>query len=248
MWQDEFKIAKKLNLDLIELILDFDLAEENPLFKKSGIKELKTIIKDTGVGVQSICADYFMEAPLHSDNQDIVISSQKAMFRLIDSAKSIGATDIIIPCVDHSSLIDQKSIIRFVKNLKPIIKLLEEYCINLSIESDLKPQDFVDLLSLFQSERITVNYDTGNSASLGYDVEEELSAYGNRISVIHIKDRILGGGPVFFGDGNTDFKKFFKKIRNCNYTGPFIMQLYRDEEGLKIFQKQLSIVSNYIHG
>ena len=37
---------------------------------------------------------------------------------------------------------------------------------------------------------IKVNYDSGNSASLGYSVTEEFAAYGNRIGSIHIKDRL----------------------------------------------------------
>ena len=46
MWQEEFKIAKSFNLDLIEFILDFNDVEENPLIKKGGIQEIKTVIND----------------------------------------------------------------------------------------------------------------------------------------------------------------------------------------------------------
>ncbi len=63
MWQEEFKIARDLNLDLIEFILDFNNVEDNPLLKKGGLDEIKTVIENTNVCVQTICADYFMEAP-----------------------------------------------------------------------------------------------------------------------------------------------------------------------------------------
>lgn len=247
MWQKEFRIAKDLNLDLIEFILDFNDVEENPLLKKGGVQEIKTLIKNTNVGVQTICADYFMEAPLHSDNVDIVKSSQKILLRLLDSAKSLGVSDIIIPCVDQSSLIDQNKINRFIKNLTPMLSLIEEYCINLCIETDLKPQPFVDLLNRFQSNRITVNYDIGNSAALGYCIEEELAAYGNRITDIHIKDRIFNGSSVFLGQGNADFEKFFKIIHDYNYKGPYIIQAYRDDEGVSMFQDQLDWLKKYFY-
>ena len=96
-----------------------------------------------------------------------------------------------------------------------------------------------DLLGQLNSTRVTVNYDIGNSASLGYDPEEELNAYGPRISDIHIKDRILDGGPVKLGTGNADFPRFFLSSSTFNYNGPFIMQAYRDDEGVNIFQEQL---------
>ena len=67
---------------------------------------------------------------------------------------------------------------------------------NFPIESDLSPKEFSKLLECFDTKRITVNYDTGNSASMGFDVEEELEEYGNKISDIHIKDRFHGGGPL----------------------------------------------------
>ena len=73
-----------------------------------------------------------------------------------------------------------------------------------------------------------------------------MSAYGERITDIHIKDRILGGGPVILGEGNADFAKFFEKLKEFNYQGPFIMQAYRDDEGVKIFKKQLNWVSSYL--
>ena len=95
---------------------------------------------------------------------------------------------------------------------------------------------------------MTVNYDIGNSAALGYDISEEFACYGNRISDIHIKDRLLGGGSVVLGDGNADFLKFFEMLKKLNYQGPFIMQAYRDEDGIGIFKKQLEWFKHYLYG
>ena len=84
-----------------------------------------------------------------------------------------------------------------------------------------------------------VNYDIGNSASMGYDPLEELEAYGSMISDIHIKDRVLGGPSVVLGEGNGNFELFFKELKKYSYKGPLIMQAYRDEEGIDVFSKQL---------
>src|SRR5262249_31722578 len=89
-------------------------------------------------------------------------------------------------------------------------------------------------------------YDTGNSASLGYDPAEELAAYGSVITDIHIKDRKLGGGSVALGTGDTDFKRFFTALLQCDYQGPFVMQAYRDDEGLAIFRKQLDWIRPWL--
>jgi len=248
MWQDEFRVAKECGLDLIEFILDFNDAELNPLLKKSGIKEILEISQKTGVTVQTICADYFMEAPLHSNDRAVVEKSFQVLEVLLETAKSLQITNIVIPCVDQSSLGTKEAVDRFVRQIIKIIPRIEKYNINLSLETDLAPQPFIELLNKLNSKNITVNYDIGNSAALGFDSNEELEAYGDRITDIHIKDRVLGGGPVTLGKGNADFSKFFGKLKEFDYQGPFIMQAYRDDEGVEIFKKQLDWIKKYLNG
>ena len=245
-WQDEFSVAQECGLDLIEFILDFNDAENNPLLKQGGIAEIIEVSKKTGVLVKTICADYFMEAPLHSINTKISDNSFQVLEKLLQTAVVLKITDIVIPCVDQSSLEGKEAVGRFIIQMKKIIPTLERRGINLSLETDLAPQPFVRLLNILNSKRITVNYDIGNSAALGFDSIEELDAYGDKISDIHIKDRVLGGGPVMLGKGDADFDKFFNKLKEFDYQGPFIMQAYRDKKGIDVFKKQLEFISIYL--
>ena len=244
-WQEEFKIASNLGLDCIEFILDFNDANENPLLTKDGIDDINLISQEYGVHVKTICADYFMEAPLHSFDQNVSKESQRIMAILLENAKNLGVQDIVIPCVDQSSLESVSSVNRFIKNLSPLLEIASEYKINLSLETDLNPKSFLKLISNFSCNNLTVNYDIGNSASLGYNCVEELDTYGHKISDIHIKDRLLNGGPVILGEGNADFDIFFNKLCEFDYQGPFIMQAYRDEQGIDIFKKQLDWVKDF---
>lgn len=247
-WQNEFSIAKDVGLDCIEFILDFNDVELNPLLKDGGIEEIQSVVEKTGVVIKSICADYFMEAPLHSIDESIAKHSLKILNRLLETASELDITDIVIPCVDQSTLNGAKAVERFVTKISTVIPIVENNKINLSLETDLAPVPFVKLLDRFESNRITVNYDIGNSAALGYDPVDELNAYGKRITDIHIKDRVLGGGPVTLGEGDADFAKFFNKLKEFKYEGPFIMQAYRDEEGVEIFNKQLTWITPYLEG
>lgn len=243
-WQDEFPIAQSLRLDCIEFILDYNDFERNPLMSETGIKDLKNSIKETGIQVVSICADYFMEAPLHSTDSAIVENSQKVLSLLLRNGKEIGVKDIVIPCVDQSSLKSESDKKSFFENLQPLVKEAEISNIHLSLETDLGPTDFLKVVKMFNSKAVSVNYDIGNSASLGFDPEEEFRTYGNYITDIHIKDRKLNAGSVELGTGNAEFDKVLAMVRKINYTGPFIMQAYRDDEGLEIFKRQLDWVRN----
>ena len=114
-WKDEFDVAKECGLDLIEFIFDFNEVEENPLLKSGGVDEILNISKESGVEIKTICADYFMEAPLHSSDDNVVEKSFKILERLIESAKVLKITDIVLPCVDQSSLETKEAVIRLVK-------------------------------------------------------------------------------------------------------------------------------------
>ena len=130
--------------------------------------------------------------------------------------------------------------------LSTVIPDAERSGVNLSLETDLDARQFGKLLSSLDSPKVTVNYDIGNSASLGYNPVEELSAYGERISDIHIKDRPLGGGSIVLGGGGANFNLFFNKLSSINYQGPFIMQAYRDDEGVAVFTQQLEWIKPYL--
>ena len=239
-WEDEFEIAASLGLDLIEFILDYNDYEDNPLMSVSGCKEIEEISNQSGVHVKTVCADYFMDAPLHSDDLNLATLSAAVLRQLILNSQNIGITDIIIPLVDQSSLATLESQDRFINALTPFLIDLEEQNINLNLETDLGPSEFKHLLAQIDSKRVTVNYDTGNSAGMGYDPEQEFAAYGDRITDIHIKDRVKDGFSICLGQGSANFSKIFKCVQNYGYTGPFIMQAFRDDEGLEIFKTQLT--------
>ena len=247
-WQEEFPIAADLGLDCIEFILDYDNVGANPLMSQQGRQQILSVIRATGVKVRSICADYFMEAPLHGTDVVQVKESLGTLQYLLEVSSELGVQDIVIPCVDHSSLKTSAAEKRFKQNIELIIPKAEEVGINLSLETDLEPRAFQNLLQSLDSPRVSVNYDIGNSAALDYDVTEELQAYGSRISNIHIKDRLLGGGPVKLGEGNANIPRFLRCLRAYNYQGPLIMQAFRDEEGIQIFEEQLVYTRNALAG
>jgi L-ribulose-5-phosphate 3-epimerase len=82
-WQQEFESAQSIGLDCIEFILDFNDAEKNPLLEKGGVDKILLLTDKTGVSVKTVCADFFMEAPLHSKDNSISELSQEVMKRLL---------------------------------------------------------------------------------------------------------------------------------------------------------------------
>ena len=81
-----------------------------------------------------------------------------------------------------------------------------------------------------------VTYDTGNSAGLGYNPHEEFAAYGDQVGSVHIKDRVLNGGTVELGTGDTDFAAVKEELDRIGFDGLFTLQGARGEEGQEVEQ------------
>lgn len=246
-WQDEFNLASNFGLDVIEFIVDLDDIENNPLMTVEGLNAVNAESDRTNVGVESVCADFLMDAPLHSVDSDISKIAKSYLKRLIDSASRIGVTNIVVPCVDHSALRSSKDIKCLCDALDQMRLLLKAKNISLALETDLNPKSFKQLLQDIDNDQITVNYDIGNSAALGFNPIEEFTSYGDRINNVHIKDRTTNGGSVLLGSGNANFPVVFAELAAMEYSGLLIMQAYRDDEGVRLFSQQLDWIRPFIN-
>ena len=98
-------------------------------------------------------------------------------------------------------------------------------------ESDFHPEKLKTFISKFPKKCFGINYDSGNSAALGYDPDDEFQCYGERILNVHIKDRIFMGATVPLGEGSVSFIKVIKNLKSYNYKGNYILQTARSKNG-----------------
>lgn len=231
-WEREFELAATRNFEHIEWVLDSWRVSENPILMQTNTVKQLTI--DSGVEVISVCADYLMDTPLDISEAD----PWALLSKLTTSMQDLGSRWLVIPCVDQSSLRPQSSLKRFVRATDRISSELNGTGIRVTLETDLRPQEFASLLTDLDPEVFGVNYDIGNSAALGYKHNEEFDAYGERISLVHIKDRILEGGSVLLGEGDANISGVIERLRDMEFNGPVTMQAYRDVEGLGVLDKQ----------
>ena len=225
-WSKEFEIGQRINLNSIEWI--FDIYEKNPIMNNQ-ITKINNCISKFQIKVNSVCADYFMINKLFNESEQNIKKNLEILKKLAKNSAKIGTKIIEIPLVDSSSLKTEKDKKELVTNLKKIIPEIKNLGIIITLETDLEPKEFLNLLEMFDKNTVYANYDTGNSASLGYDVNEEFKILKDKIKNIHLKDRIRNGTTVPFGLGDTNFEEFFKILKKSEYSGDLIMQGARIE-------------------
>ena len=237
-WQKEFEIAKEIGYSAIEWIVEKPL-EINALMSKSGMQEIKEIILKTGVRVDYVCADIFMQQPLVRMSEKIKEENKKILEQILINSKEIGAIGVEIPFVDASSIKTESEIDELISVTEDAFKLAGEIGINVSLETDLNAKEFKKLLEKINLDHVKANYDIGNSASLGYEPLEELENYGQKILNVHVKDRKLGSTTVPLGTGNADIRCVFEKLDEIGYTGGITMQAARGEDDVATAREQL---------
>ena len=230
-WQDEFNAARDLGLDEIEFIFDDERFEENPLWSQAGRNRINELIKNSGVKVKHICADYFMASPFFRNEASKISKNIEALAKLIDYAKEIGATNIEIPLVDNSSIKTNAEEKSFVNALKKVLLRAKKAGLTIGLETDLPVDKFVSLIDTFDDPTIVANYDSGNSAALGYRHREEISSLAHRIGNVHIKDRRYGGSTVPLGSGDANLDEVFSSLKEVGYSGSIIIQAARGNDG-----------------
>ena len=229
-WRDEFPIAGKHGFKIMEWTLDQDRLYENPVMTADGQQEIKELANQYEIAIPSLTGDCFMQAPFYKvtgkDKETLLLD-----FRNIITACSFSEVEFIVfPLVDKGSLENAEEEKSLLNGLSLIEPDLSKYSIKIAFESDFPPDRLKGFIDQLSTENYGINYDTGNSAAMGFNPEEEINTYGRRIINVHIKDRLLHGTTVPFGQGNTDMPKVLQGLKSIGYNGNYILQTARAED------------------
>lgn len=241
-WANEFELANSLGLQAIEWTLDWNNFRTNPIFvanQQSRIKHLKELYS---IEIPSMTLDCFIEAPFYKKNE---FTGQKSEIQdlhwIIQNLHNSGIQILVLPIVAESGLFNKTDLLELIKSLNQIDHILSQTNIKIAVECEFDIESIGNLLYALNPDNFGINFDMGNSASLGHDPEEELSVCRGRILNIHIKDRILGGQTVKLGIGGVNFNQIAKLLIEQSYAGNMILQAARDPE-----KNELDTIAHYI--
>ena len=99
LWREELKIASKLNINLIEWVIDKKSIKTNPI-----VKNLDEVIKLTSkndIQVESISDDYFLQEKRNNILENKILNHLEKLFNLV---KKIGISIYVLPFLERTSL------------------------------------------------------------------------------------------------------------------------------------------------
>ncbi|MDO8676862.1 MAG: sugar phosphate isomerase/epimerase family protein [Candidatus Azambacteria bacterium] len=244
-WQAEFLLAKELGFNSIEWIYEEDNKQvqcgSNPILDRGWREQIRIISSRCNVGVHSICADYFMNYGFfESDAASVYVLSA-----LIHVAMSLKIKTIVLPFLEEFAIKNQKQEMKVIKNIDTVLGICHAYGVRLALETELDAKNLKRFIKQFRSSYVGVCYDLGNTASYGHDSPKDIELLGNLIFEVHVKDRKRSfTQSVYLGEGDVDFTKCFRALREIGFCGPYILQAYRGDNYLNDAKKQLEFVKN----
>jgi L-ribulose-5-phosphate 3-epimerase len=223
-WRDEFPAAQALGFGLMEWTLDAERLYENPIMTPEGRREIAALAKRHGIAIDSLTGDFFMQAPFHKASGAERERRVRDLRAVAQACSELGVRFLVIPLVDAGRMDTPQ------EETDVLATFASRFDATIVFECDYKPRELARFIAQLGPE-YGINYDIGNSASLGYDPVEEIHAYGSRILNVHVKDRIRGGTTVPLGTGNANFPAAFSALRRARYDGNYILQTARATQG-----------------
>ena len=230
-WRDEFPLAKRLGLTRMEWTLDQDRLRENPLLTSDGRRDIDHDAELHGVRIPSLTGDCFMQAPFWKTGGRERESRQSDFDAVVEACAAANVAIIVVPLVDNGRIENHDQERTLVAFCEDRADHLSSHGLRVAFESDFEPDNLGRFIGQLEPGVFGVNYDMGNSAALGFDIEEEMSAYGDRVLNVHVKDRLRGGTTVPLGTGSVEFDRVFAEISGVGYAGNYILQTARAENG-----------------
>jgi len=220
-WENEFYTAQKIGVECIEWMFNAENYQENPLWTQEGRLRIKNIEKISGVSVDSICANFFMQNSIADKNYLSILKN------LLDCAACLEIPSVIIPLFGCSEPVSDEFKTKLKQNIREALRQSENRKTSILLETEWDAECTKNFIVDTDIDHLAICYDFGNAVGKGFDVYRELTLLGPLIRNIHIKDKNIGGTTVMLGSGDARFSEYFSILND--YMGNYIFESYYDE-------------------
>jgi predicted hexulose-6-phosphate isomerase len=237
-WKARLEAAKEAGFDFIEISVDESderLARLDWDCKKRD--EIRGLITKTGIRIPSMCLSAHRRFPFGSEDKRTRERAREIMVKAIEFSIDLGIRIIQLAGYDvYYEESNDKTKELFLEGLKEAVTLASRAGVILAIEimdteflgTITRAMKYIDEL---KSPWLKVYPDLGNLSQWATDPAKELELGLEHIVAIHIKDTKPGVFKcVPFGDGTVEFTKLFRKLRGLDYQGPFLIEMWADND------------------
>ncbi|HCM36483.1 MAG: hypothetical protein A3J30_03040 [Candidatus Wildermuthbacteria bacterium RIFCSPLOWO2_02_FULL_47_9c] len=211
-WEEEFRTARELGFDHIELLDD----KENRLrdLLKTQKQEVFASVLNAGLQCTSLCADQLCRYSLLGNPVEFK-ERIKDLLQLIEGQDGFV---VVVPFFDENQLRSAEEFKQALAALAPFDRLLQQKGLRFALEVLLSAKDIMGSFEGFSFGAIGMCYDIGNSIGNGFPVREEIRSLGTLITHVHVKDK-ENGKNVRIGAHPKELGDAFGALKEIGYGG-----------------------------
>jgi hexulose-6-phosphate isomerase len=186
----------------------------------------------------------YIENSLISENSKHRKTSLEIILNTIDICTDIGASLVLVPFFGTASIITKKQIQILTMEMQKLANPAEEKGVHLGLETGLEASTMVQLVESIGSDHVGVYFDTGNTASKGYNMKHEISTLSENILQVHIKDYPYRK----LGEGNINFHDVISSLKKISFDGYLILETPSLDDSSKTAIENLEFLKQTLAG
>lgn len=242
-WPERLALAKACGFDFVEMSIDeTDVRLSRLDWSGKERKKFARAALDTGIRVPTMCLSAHRRFPFGSHDPKVREQALQIMHKAIRLAQDVGIRTIQLAGYDvYYEEPDESTRHHFEAGLQCAVQCAAAAQVMIAVE--IMDTPFMNSIGKWQawearirSPWFTVYPDVGNLGAWGNDIDGELHRGIDRIAAIHLKDT-LPVTPDFpgkfrdvpFGDGCVDFVKVFRTLKELNYRGTFLVEMWTEK-------------------
>jgi L-ribulose-5-phosphate 3-epimerase len=218
-----FPKARELGFHGVELGIGLNYREDSLWTGRGEARQaIKLEARRTGVEAASICLhllNYDEHSPA-SGNAEHRKAGREIIRNAVEACAHIGASVILVPFFGTAALKSEKQTQRLIDEMKGLSPVAEERGVCLALETSLEAPQLVRVIESIGSDHVKAYFDTGNTASKGFDVAREITALGGLIAQVHVKDH----PSRTLGEGSIEFSGVIAALEDAGFDGYLVLE------------------------
>ena len=251
-WKEKMQAAKAAGFDYIEIsIAESDERLARLDWSDQEIDEIRSYMEETGIVIPTMCLSGHRRFPFGSKDEATREKAFEIMEKGIILAQKLGVRCIQLATYDvYYEESDEETKRRFLDGMKKSVEMASRAGVILAMEIMDTPFVGTILRAMHYIKEIPSPYfkiypDMGNLTQFSNDVESEFELGIAQTAAIHVKETKPGVFKnVPFGEGTVRFTDIFKKLKELNYTGMFLIEMWADNSRKQTMEEAVKTIKD----
>ena len=218
-WEDALIAAGEIGYDGVELVVpsEEDIAR---LLAPSGSAEVLSWCEEANCVVSSLSVAPFRKHSFALPDADLD-GSVRFVEDCLRACAAINSTGILLPHFDRENIdVSPAQEAAFIEGFKRCAPVAEELKIYATLETSFSVEQLQRIVDAVASPYVGIYQDVANALHYGHEPVDMLTRLGQRILMIHIKDK---GGDLL-GEGEVDWDRCALAIKDIGYDGWLVLE------------------------